>query len=62
MPKLDIVKRYKELGGEIITVGSDAHSADRVGEGIEYVYEFLKEINFNYIATYDKRKVTLIPL
>lgn len=62
MPKLDIVKRYKELGGEIITVGSDAHSAERVGEGIRDVYEFLKDINFKYISTYDKRKYTPISL
>ncbi|WP_238883725.1 histidinol-phosphatase HisJ family protein [Clostridium sp. YIM B02551] len=56
MPKLEIVRRYRELGGEIITVGSDAHSFDRVGEGISLVYELLKDSGFKYISRYDKRK------
>jgi histidinol phosphate phosphatase HisJ family len=56
MPKAEIVKRYRELGGEIITVGSDAHSFERVGDGISLAYEFLKESGFKYITRYDKRK------
>ena len=27
-PCEDIIKRYKELGGEIITLGSDAHKCE----------------------------------
>lgn len=56
MPKLEVIKRYKELGGEIITVGSDAHKSDRVGEGILLAYELLREVGFKYVARYDKRK------
>lgn len=56
MPKFDIIKRYKELGGEIITVGSDAHKSDRVGEGITLTYELLREAGFKYVTRYDKRK------
>lgn len=56
MPKLEIVKRYKELGGQIITVGSDAHKCNRVGEGISLVYDFLREVGFEYVSRYDERK------
>ncbi|MDD7794216.1 histidinol-phosphatase HisJ family protein [Clostridium sp. 'White wine YQ'] len=56
MPKSEIVRRYRELGGKIITVGSDAHSFERVGEGISIAYDFLKESGFKYISRYDKRK------
>ncbi|MEQ8197287.1 MAG: histidinol-phosphatase HisJ family protein [Clostridiaceae bacterium] len=57
MPKIDIVKRYKELGGEIITVGSDSHSSDRLGEGISLSYEFLRDIGFEYVSTFEKRNL-----
>jgi histidinol-phosphatase (PHP family) len=46
---------YKDLKGEILTVGSDAHSRHRVGEKISYVYDMLKDIGFNYVFTYDNR-------
>lgn len=55
MPKIEIIKRYKELGGEIITVGSDAHKCDRVGEGISVTYELLRDAGFKYITRYDNR-------
>ena len=47
---------YKDLGGEIITIGSDAHSAARVGENIENVYELLKELGFKYTFSFINRK------
>ena len=34
------MKRYKELGGTIITVGTDSHTSDRVGEHVEDVLKF----------------------
>lgn len=37
MPDLPILELYRELGGSIITVGSDAHTPDRVGYGFEQV-------------------------
>jgi len=55
-PKLEILQMYKDLKGEILTVGSDAHSRNRVGEKISYVYDTLKNIGFKYVFTYDNRK------
>lgn len=55
-PKLEILNMYKDLKGEILTVGSDAHTTNRVGERIRYTYELLKNIGFNYVFTYDDRK------
>jgi histidinol-phosphatase (PHP family) len=47
------IKRYKELGGEIITIGADAHSI----EGIHFMYSdalsAIKECGFEYIATFE---------
>lgn len=54
-PGREILKRYLELGGEILTVGSDAHTPDRVAEHFDRACESLKEIGFRYVAVYEKR-------
>jgi len=61
-PKIEILQMYKDLKGEILTVGSDAHSRNRVGEKISYVYDVLKNIGFKYVFTYDNRKTNGILL
>lgn len=57
-----ILKRYKELGGEIITVGSDAHAPDHVYRGFDLAYERLIDAGFEYITTFDKRKPSFIKI
>ena len=52
----EIMKRYKELGGEIVTIGSDAHTPDGVGKGSAAACALLKDAGFRYFATYEKRK------
>ncbi len=61
-PNDDILKRYKELGGEIITVGSDAHRPEHVYMGFDLAYERLKSAGFDYITTFDKRKPSFIKI
>ena len=56
IPSVSIIKRYFRLGGEIITVGSDAHDVTRVGDHIDWAYDTLKSIGFRYVTTYLKRK------
>jgi histidinol-phosphatase (PHP family) len=48
-------RRFKELGGEIVTVGSDAHTASRVGQYADRACGLLKEI-FGYVCTFENRK------
>ena len=55
-PERDILKLYHELGGKIITIGSDAHKAENVGEHIPYIQEELRKIGFIDICTFDKMK------
>lgn len=62
LPRLEILKLYKECGGEIITVGSDAHLPDKVGLTIPQGYELIREAGFKYISTYRARKVSFIPI
>lgn len=56
-PKVEILHMYKDLKGEILTVGSDAHTTNRVGEGLNYAYDLLSKIGFKYIFTYENREM-----
>lgn len=55
-PCTDIVKRYFELGGEIITIGSDSHIKEYLTLDFDVAYEFLKSIGVSYICGFDKMK------
>ena len=55
-PQIDILKKYRELGGEIISVGSAAHTTDYITCSFDYVYEILKEVGFLYITLFEKGK------
>ena len=55
LPTADYFRRFKELGGEIITVGSDAHTANRVGQYTFDACEILKDI-FGHVCTFEGRK------
>ena len=55
-PGFEIVLLYKKLGGEIITVGSDAHTADDMGKGIGEAVQMVSDAGFKFITTYDKHK------
>ena len=55
-PSVDILRRYRELGGDIITVGSDAHNTKAAGIGIKEGYELLRDCGFKYTAIYRRHK------
>lgn len=54
-PCTDIIKRYKSLGGEIITVGSDAHVPQYIGAYFERAEAVLKECGFTYYTVFEQR-------
>lgn len=55
IPSLELLKLYRECGGEIITIGSDAHTADAVGTGIKEACELLDEAGFRFVTTFKNR-------
>lgn len=55
LPGAEYLRRFRELGGEIVTVGSDAHNTDRVGQYTFEVCEMLKDI-FGHVCTFKDRK------
>ena len=54
MPSRDLLKLYHDLGGRIITIGSDAHTTKYVGDHYEDAADLLKEIGFKEITTFDR--------
>lgn len=55
LPTLGFFRRFKELGGEIVTVGSDAHTCSRVGQYTAEGCKLLADI-FGYVCTFENRK------
>ncbi len=54
-PCMEALKRYRELGGDIVTVGSDAHRPERIAEYFDRVPDVLKEAGFKYYCIYENR-------
>lgn len=56
LPGREYLQLFKELGGSIITTGSDAHDTKRVGEHIAAATELARDI-FGHVCTFEDRKV-----
>lgn len=54
-PCTDVIRRYRELGGEIITVGSDAHTAQEVAIAFDRAEEALLSCGFQYYCIFENR-------
>ena len=55
-PHPDVLKRYRELGGEIITIGADAHKPEHIAYDFGKVEELLKACGFKYYTEFSKQK------
>lgn len=62
MPGLGLLRRYRELGGRLVTLGSDAHCAEDLGKGIDEGMEILKAAGFREFAVYAGREPMMLPL
>lgn len=61
-PTEDILKRYRELGGEIITIGSDGHKPEQVAWDYWRVPDLLNNAGFEYFTVFKNRKPEFIKL
>ncbi len=53
-PSIEILKLYRQMGGQIITVGSDSHKKEHLGAHIPEAQRMLKELGFQWFCTYEK--------
>ena len=61
-PCMDILKRYRELGGEIITVGSDSHDGRNIAAHFDRAADVLRECGFGYYCVFEKRRPEFLGL
>ena len=55
-PNASALALYYDLGGEILTLGSDAHTPEYISCAMEERQELLKDCGLRYFATYDRKK------
>lgn len=56
LPEERYVRRFRELGGELVTIGSDAHDPAALGTGILEGYDILRRAGFRYVTYYEHRR------
>ncbi len=61
-PHPDVIRRYRELGGEMITIGSDAHTPDVLGYAFGETAELVKSCGFRYYTVFHEKKPNFIKL
>lgn len=61
-PHEDLIKRYIELGGEIITIGSDGHKIGEIGYDFPRLAELLKHCGVKYYTVFKERHPQFIPI
>ena len=57
-----LLELYRDCGGELITLGSDAHRPEDVGKGISQAQELLRTVGFRYFTVYHRRTPQCIRL
>jgi histidinol-phosphatase (PHP family) len=61
-PKLEFLRAIREAGIETVTVGSDCHSTDRLGENLNEAMRRLREAEYAEVSIFRERKNSRIKL
>ena len=61
-PKEEILKRYLELNGELLTIGSDGHKPEHICYGFDETCEMLRRIGIKYYTVFEKRRPVMMKL
>lgn len=61
-PTKNILVRYRELGGEIVTIGSDAHAPEHIAYEFARTHKLLKSVGFMYYTVFKEREPEFIRL
>lgn len=62
MPEENVVRRFRLLGGEMVTVGSDSHDAKDIGAGVSEGMEIAKRSGFDSVTLFQNRTPVQIPI
>lgn len=61
-PGFETVKLYRDLGGRILTFGSDSHEAATLGRGLKDAWKMAREAGFTEYTVFEKRKFKFVPI
>lgn len=61
-PEADVVRRFKELGGEYVTYGSDAHYAEDIGKGMDVAFDVMRQAGFEELTFFQQRIPLKMPI
>lgn len=61
-PHPDVIRRYRELGGEMITFGADAHEPEHIGYEFEKAREIAVSLGFQYYVRFIGRKPEFVKI
>ena len=61
-PTPDVIKRYRELGGEKITFGADAHKPEHIAFHFADAAAIAQEAGFRYYVRFKEKKPEYLPI
>lgn len=61
-PAPSVIRRYRELGGELITIGADAHAPEHIAIAFDEVRELLLSMGFNSYCIFRNRQMHRLQL
>jgi len=61
-PPLPVLRWYREMGGEVLTFGSDAHTAGSIGSGFDVAQKMAQTAGFTRLVTYERRELSWIAM
>lgn len=61
-PHIDMLKHYRKLGGELLTIGADGHKPEHIAWDFKKAEEILKEAGFEYYTVFRNRKPEMVKI
>lgn len=61
-PEAETVCRFRALGGEFVTYGSDAHYAEDIGKGMEEAFDVMRQAGFRELTLFQRRTPLQLPI
>jgi len=61
-PGVEILTWYVEMGGERVTLGSDAHTPDDIAANFDLALEALQAAGLRYVTQFEQREASLVKI
>lgn len=61
VPSLEVFRMFRRAGGELVTIGTDAHRAEHIGGRLDDAMDLLAAAGFDRYAIYEKRRPVMYP-